>query len=401
MVREAGEMSTGIDVEVAVVGGGPAGLTAALALAAGGATVALVAPPAPPVDHRTTALLSGSVELLQQAGAWGAVHAYAAPLKTMRLVEGSRRLIRAPEIAFHASELGLEAFGYNVENKALTDALSEAMSVHEDRIVRIEALMEDIDLSPGKPVLTAADGRTVTARLVVAADGRGSRVREAAGIRARTWSYPQTALVVNLDHTAPHYDTSTEFHTETGPFTLVPLKPRRSSLVCIEKPAVAEALSMMDDGPLAAELERRAHSLLGRFTIASARQTWPMSGLKAETLGRGAVALVGETAHAFPPIAAQGLNLGIRDIAALAEIVRRERLRGGDLSAVAERYATARRADVTSRTYGVDLLNRSLLTNFLPVQIGRAVMLQLARDVGPLRKIMMREGLRPQLLQGV
>jgi 2-octaprenyl-6-methoxyphenol hydroxylase len=394
-------MSTTIDVEIAVVGAGPAGLTAALALAAAGASVAIVAPPSPPIDHRTTALLSGSVDVLRDAGAWGAVHPYAAPLKTMRLVDGTRRLVRAPEIAFHATELGLEAFGYNVENRALTDGLTEALSVHADRIVRVESLLETLDLTGSRPRLVTADGRTVIARLVVAADGRNSRVREAARIAVKTWSYPQTALVLNLDHTAPHYDASTEFHTETGPFTLVPLKPRRSSLVCIERPAVADRLSAMEDGPLAAELERRAHSLLGRFTVASPRQTWPMAGLKAETLGRGPVVLVGETAHAFPPIAAQGLNLGIRDIAALAEIVRRERLRGGDVAGVADRYASSRRADVTSRTFGVDLLNRSLLTSFLPVQIGRAVVLQLARDVGPLRKLMMREGLRPELLQGV
>ncbi|BBE71202.1 UbiH/UbiF family hydroxylase [Oharaeibacter diazotrophicus] len=388
-----------IDVEIAVVGGGPAGLTAALALSAAGAEVALVAPPAPPADHRTTALFAGSVEVLRAVGGWDRVADRAAPLKTMRLVDGTRRLVRAPEIAFHASELGLDAFGWNVANAALTEGLAAAVAA-DGRIRRVEATMDRLDLAGPRPELVTADDRTVTARLVVGADGRGSKVREAAGIAVKTWSYPQTALVLNLDHTAPHFDTSTEFHTETGPFTLVPLAARRSALVCIEKPAVAEALNALSDDALAADLERRAHSMLGRFTVASPRQLWPMAGLSAEALARGPVVLVAETCHAFPPIGAQGLNLGIRDIAALAEIVRRARTGGGlPAETIGERYAAARRSDVWTRTTGVDLLNRSLLTDFLPVQVGRAVLLQLARDVGPLRKLMMREGLSPRLLR--
>lgn len=389
--------------EIVVVGAGPAGLIAALALAETGASVALVAPPAPAVDHRTTALLSGSVEAMDRVGAWDPVAMTAAALKSMRLVDGTRRLIRAPEITFHASELGLEAFGWNVPNGTLTDVLSRIVASRGDRIRRIEAAATGFSAGTAGVEVTAADGTAVTARLAVAADGRGSFLREAAGIRAKTWSYPQTALVLNLAHTAPHLDTSTEFHTETGPFTLVPLGRGLSSLVCVESPATAERLAALDDEPLARDLERRSHHILGRLKIVSPRQSWPMSGLSAETLGRDRLVLLGEAAHAFPPIAAQGLNLGIRDVFALAEIVRRARARGDDLGgeAVVDRYASARRFDVSTRTAGVDLLNRSLLTDFLPVQMARAVVLQLARDVVPFRRLMMREGLRPRLFQGV
>ncbi|WP_181702814.1 UbiH/UbiF family hydroxylase [Chthonobacter albigriseus] len=389
------------DAEIVVVGAGPAGLIAALALADAGASVALVAPPAPPVDYRTTALFSNSVEAMDAFGAWATAAPKAAPLKTMRLVDATRRLIRAPEIAFHASELGLEAFGWNIANHDLTAALGDVVAARSDRILRITEAAASTSISEGRVTVTTVSGRRVTARLAVAADGRGSKVREAAGIPVRTWSYPQTALVLNLDHTAPHYDASTEFHTETGPFTLVPLKERQSSLVCIEKPAVAERLAAMEDDALALELERRARSLLGRFKVASPRQTWPMSSLKAETLGRNRTVLVGETGHAFPPITAQGLNLGVRDVVALAAIVRRARGLNEDLGGVAvvDRYASARRADVTTRTIGVDLLNRSLLTDFLPVQLGRALVLQLARDINPIRRFLMKEGLRPQLFE--
>lgn len=392
----------GFEFEIVVVGAGPAGLIAALALAKAGADVALVAPAAPPEDHRTSALLSGSVETLERLGVWGAVAPDAAPLRIMRLVDGTRRLVRAPEVAFNASELGLEAFGYNVANKTLTAALAAGVSA-EPRITRIESKVETFDLSRERPQLVLADGREIAARLVVAADGRNSRCREAAGIAVRRWSYPQTALVMNLDHRAPHYDTSTEFHTETGPFTLVPLGPRRSSLVCVVAPAEAERLAALDDDALAVDLERRAHSIVGRFTALGPRQTWPMASLKADAIARGRVALVGEAAHAFPPIGAQGLNLGIRDVEALAEAVRRAKATGDDVGGpeVVDRYARARRLDVASRVFGVDLLNRSLLTDLLPVQVARTVGLQVARDVGPIRKLLMREGLRPQLFQGL
>jgi 2-octaprenyl-6-methoxyphenol hydroxylase len=390
-----------LDVEVAVVGAGPAGLTAALALADAGATVALIAPVNTAVDHRTTALLSGSVEILQRLGAYTSFEATAAPMRTMRLVDATRRLVRAPEIAFHASELGLEAFGVNVANRNLVAGLAAAVAEHGDRIRRVPALLEGMELAEGRLRLHTADGHAVSARLAVAADGRNSRLRKAAGIRARTWSYPQTALVLNLEHSEPHHDTSTEFHTETGPFTLVPLTGSASSLVCVEKPAVAERLAAMSDEDLAIDLERRAHSILGRFTVSGPRQTWPMSGLSVDRMTGDRVALVGETAHAFPPIGAQGLNLGLRDIAALGEVVRRARSRGDDIGGdeTLARYAAARRADVLSRTLGVDLLNRSLLTDFLPVQIARSLAMQVVRDVSPLRRLVMREGLRPQLFQ--
>ncbi len=391
-----------LDVEIAVVGGGPSGLVAAVALAEAGARVALIAPPSPPADHRTTALLSGSVEFLRRIGSYTAFANAAAPLRTMRLVDGTRRLVRAPEIAFHAAELGLEDFGVNVPNGELVAGLVGALAEHGGRVERVVSTLESASAEGSRIRLVTADGRTVIARLAVAADGRNSRLRAAAGIKARTWSYPQTALVLNLEHSRPHHDTSTEIHTETGPFTLVPLAPGRSSLVCVERTAEAERLAALPDDLLAAELERRSFFILGRLTIASPRQTWPMSSLSVDRMVGERVALVGETAHAFPPIGAQGLNLGIRDIAALAEIVARARERGDDVGAhdTLARYASARRADVFTRTFGVDLLNRSLLTDFLPVQVGRALAMQLARDVGPLRKLMMREGLRPRLFGG-
>lgn len=251
-------------------------------------------------------------------------------------------------------------------------------------------------------------GGQVSARLVVGADGRNSPVRAAVGIDTKSWRYPQSALIVNLDHDLPHRFHSTEFHTPTGPFTLVPLSGRGSSLVCVESPEVAQELAAMADDALALELERRAHSVYGKMRIAGARQVYPLGGLVATRMGARRAALVGEAAHVFPPIGAQGLNLGLRDVAALVEIVVAARDRGEDIGsdAVLDRYERQRRVDITSRTTAVDLLNRSLLSDLLPVQALRSVGLYLAARVAPLRRMLMREGIapvlaRPKLMRGL
>ena len=208
-------------------------------------------------------------------------------------------------------------------------------------------------------------------------------------------------MTLNLAHRRPHYDTSTEFHTESGPFTLVPLPGDRSSLVWVLDPERASEFFGMDDVELNAEIESRAHSLLGRMSIEGGRAVFPLAVETAATFGRARIALVGEAAHVVPPIGAQGLNLGFRDAATLAEIVAEARRQGLDPGApeVLARYEAARRPDVTSRTLAIDLLNRSLLSDFLPLQAARGLSLFLASRVGPLRRALMREGVTPRASQ--
>lgn len=382
--------------DAAVVGGGPAGLSAAVALAGAGARVALVAPPAPAGDWRTAALFGSSVDFLDRLGLVNEVAAKAAALRTMRLTDITGRLIRAPEVVLHAREIGRDLFGYNIANRDLVEVFTRALAGAGDRIVPYETLLGGIDFSTPVPTLALDDGRSLSASLVVGADGRKSRVRTAAGITVRSWTYPQTALVLNLEHTGAHHDTSTEFHTRTGPFTLVPLGPGRSSLVCVERPEVVQRLVELADDALAVELERRCRSLLGGFTVISPRQSWPMSAFKADRLVERRVVLVGEAAHGFPPLGAQGLNLTLRDVADLATVVGEALGRGqdpGDREAVA-RYARLRTGDVAGRVFGVDLLNRSLLSDALPIQFARAVALGLAHNLPQVRKMMLTEGMR-------
>ena len=303
-----------IDHDILVVGAGPAGLAAALECDHRGHGVAIVAPPRGPRDERTAALLGGSVALLKRLGIWELL-AEKAPMRTLRIVDATGRLFRAPEVTFHAAEIGLAAFGYNIGNADLVDALERR--AEERGVPRLATTVGGVKVEASTISLDLASGKTLTGRLVVAADGRRSAVRQAVGITTRDWRYDQSALVANLRHTAPHRDTSTEFHTEAGPLTFVPLSGNRSSLVWVDRPeAVARRLEM-DEAALAEEIEARSSSLLGRITIEGGRQAFPLSGMTAERFAAGRTVLVGEAAHVFPPIGAQGLNLGYRDVAAL------------------------------------------------------------------------------------
>jgi 2-octaprenyl-6-methoxyphenol hydroxylase len=391
-------MSDTFSAEVAVIGGGPAGLVAAIALATAGIDTLLIAPPAEP-DHRTTALLAGSVTALETLGVWAACVPHAAPLRKIRLIDATQRLIRAPEVLFTATEIDLDAFGHNIENRHLIAAL-EARAV-ELKLARIAGAAVSIMPDAAGVSIKHAHGET-RVRLVIGADGRRSLCRAAAGIGTnKRRTYPQTALTLNLAHARPHDDTSSEFHTESGPFTLVPLPGRRSSLVCVLDPASAAELAVMHDVELSLEIERRAHSLLGAMTVELGRGVFPLAIETADAFARDRIALVGEAAHVVPPIGAQGLNLGLRDGATIAELVAEARRQNIDLGApeVLARYDTQRRADVTSRSIAVDLLNRSLLTDFLPAQGARGLSLYLVDRIGPLRRALMREGVAPAASQ--
>jgi len=240
----------------------------------------------------------------------------------------------------------------------------------------------------------------------VGADGRKSLCRQAAGIATDRRDYPQSALTLNLAHARPHNGISTEFHTESGPFTLVPLPGLRSSLVCVTEPDEAERLAALDAAALSAEIERRAHSILGKVQAEDGRGLFPLSVETARAFGAQRIALAGEAAHVIPPIGAQGLNLGLRDVATISELVVEARRDGRDVGGddLLARYDRLRRADVSRRTVAVDMLNRSLLSDFLPVQASRGFGLYLIDRIAPLRRALMREGVepaaQPQLMRG-
>ena len=387
--------------DVAVVGAGPAGLSAALALTAIGARTLCAGPPFNPdpkrPDTRTTALLYGSVQLLRNTGVWPHCSEHAAPLRSIRIIDDTGWFLRAPELHFEAAELGLDTFGYNIPNTALVAAMIAASQAHE----KLE-LIETAGITVVKPSdagirLQLHEGGEIETSLAVGADGSRSLCRQAAGIGTTSWSYDQAAIACNFEHSFDHGDASNEFHRPAGPFTTVPLPGRASSLVWVERPAEVKRLMALDDKAFTGIIEKNLQGLLGAVANLGPRASFPLSGLTAKPLAAARVALIGEAAHVIPPIGAQGLNLGFRDAATLADVVAAARAKGADPGAAAalRAYDRARSRDVTSRTYAVDMLNRSLLADYVPVRLARGFGLHLLKTLAPLRQFVMRQGLAP------
>ena len=383
-------------VDVAVVGSGPAGHVAAIQMAQLGLSVVLIGPAHSGTDGRTTALLGSSVSYLERLGLWDGIKAKGQALRVMRLIDDTGRLLRAPTTEFDSSEIGLEAFGYNIDNNKLVEALHESFdAIDATLLIEDQQFARSVALNDDFATIEMEDGSNWQAKLAIAADGRNSLVKEAAGVEMRKWSYPQSALVVNLHHpSSSHNNTSTEFHTPTGPFTLVPYRDGfTSSLVCVETPKKAQELKALDKAALTLELERRAHSIYGAFEIITTPQVFPLSGMVAKGFQGLRAALIAESAHVFPPIGAQGLNLSLRDIESLADVIQSKGLADPGSEEVLAHYGRSRLSDIWSRTAGVHMLNMSLLSSLPFGQGARTAGLALANMVPSLRRFMMKAGL--------
>lgn len=385
--------------EAAVVGAGAAGLAAAIALARDGIATVLIGRYMPVADGRTVALLDGSVRFLCALGAWDAIAPHASPLAELHLVDDTGSLFRPPPARFIASEIGLDAFGWNVENARLVKSLRD-LARATPNLSLFESDAGENQRDEDSAVVTLQDGRVVKAQLIVGADGARSPLRASSGLTVRDWSYPQAAITTILAHERQHRDISTEFHTRAGPFTLVPLPgEHRSSLVWVTGEDMARHLSSLDDRELAAVVERQGQAMLGAMRIDGPRGLVPMRGLSVSTPVMTRLVLIGEAAHVFPPIGAQGLNLGLRDAASLRDTVLVAHQAGRDLGshAVLAGFGRSRGMDARLRGTAVDLLNRSLLTDLLPVDALRGLGLIAMSTLGPLRRMVMREGVLPRI----
>jgi 2-octaprenyl-6-methoxyphenol hydroxylase len=378
--------------DAVVVGGGLAGLAAAVAVAkAGLATVHLV-PKAPP-DRRTSALMLPAVAYLEQAGLIAEPAAIGQPLTQIRIIDATPRLLRAPETLFDSAEAGLPAFGWNFANVRLAEAFAAAREGLANLTTR-ETTLADLALGPDGATLTLGDGGTLSARLVVGADGKKSLVRASAGFRAREHAFAEAALVCDLALARPIGGTSVEFHYPHGPFTLVPAGGNRANLVWIDRRETLAAAQARGKEGLAALFYEKAQHLFGAIELLTPAFVFPLSTLSVDVAGRDGVVLVGEAAHAFPPIGAQGLNLGLRDVADLAAALAAADLAAPDFATrVAADYARRRAGDLRRTGTVVDTLFRSLLADFLPAQALRAGGLWALKLVPPLRRAAFEVGM--------
>lgn len=357
--------------DAVVVGGGLAGSAAAIALARAGLDTVHLAPNGP-VDRRTSALMMPSVDYLQEAGLIDNPAQLGHALTQIRIIDATDRLIRAPETLFEAAEAGLAAFGWNFPNVGLLErfqTVAATLPNLETRNLGAAGLLRENGLT----FVTLSDGTRLRANLVVGADGKKSLIRGAAGFRARETAFEQAALVCDLDLGRPIDGTSIEFHYPKGPFTLVPAGATRANLVWIDDRAVLEEAKAGGAETLVSIFLEKSQRLFGSIALATPAFVFPLSTLSVDRAGGDGVALVGEAAHAFPPIGAQGLNLGLRDVADLATAVMEVDRTQSDWADRASRDYAARRAVDLARTGGmVDTLFRSLLAEMLPAQALRA-----------------------------
>jgi 2-octaprenyl-6-methoxyphenol hydroxylase len=389
-----------LSCEVLVVGAGLAGLVAAMGFERAGFDVILCGEPERLANGRTVALLESSIRLFKAFDLWAEIEPRAAPLRALRILDDTGALWSAPPIEFRAREIDLEAFGWNIENAELIDAL--AMAARASPGLRmIGSRIAAYEFSADRVEARCEDGAVLDAKLIAAADGRGSPARKAAGIDASIDRYPQSALTLILTHSRPHDDFSTEFHTRAGPFTLVPLPESslgaaRSSLVWVMSPREARRRAALDDLALAQEIEAQCQWMLGKMRIEGKRGAFPLASQSAVRMTAPRLALIGDAAHVLPPIGAQGLNLGLRDAAHLIEAAERARSEGSDIGGppTLARYAGLRRLDVAFRMRAVDGLNRSLLAGLAPADFIRNAGLAALGAIGPLRRFVMRRAFR-------
>ena len=398
-------------VDVLIVGAGFAGLSLAIALrqALGPKFSVVVADPAlaaEPSDERASAIAAAARRLLETIGVWDAVADAAQPIVDMAITDS--RLgdaVRPVFLTFEGEVKPGEPFAHMVENRDLVAALL-AKTRELDILTRPSAVMR-FDDERDRVIARFGDGDMTAARLLVAADGARSRLRELAGIQTVGWSYSQSAIVTTVAHEREHHGRAEEHFLAAGPFAILPLKGNRSSLVWTEERAEAKRILALPDDLFHAEVERRFGLRLGDIKVVGPRRAYPLGLSMARAFVADRLALVGDAAHVIHPIAGQGLNLGLRDVAALAEVIVDAARLGLDPGGpnVLERYQRWRRFDTMAMGVATDGLNR-LFSN-------RSDVLRLVRDIGlglvdrlpALKRLFIREaaglvGEVPKLLRG-
>jgi 2-octaprenyl-6-methoxyphenol hydroxylase len=387
----------GDDAELLIAGGGMIGLLLGAACAGAGLSVAVVDREDPATmlgqafDGRASAIAYGSRQVLDALGLWPKIAPAAEPILEIRVADDDSPWF----LHYDHRDLGDAPLGYIVENRVLRRVLIE----HVRDLPSLELLaplaVERVDASPLAASAVLSDGRRLQARLVAAADGAASPLRHAVHIRSLEWRYPQLGIVTTVRHARPHRGMAVEHFLPAGPFAILPMTGDRSSIVWTERDELAPRLVVLADDAFAAELAARFGDFLGTVEPVGPRWTYPLGLMLAERYAATRLVLVGEAAHVIHPIAGQGLNLGIRDVAALAELVIDWRRLGLDIGddRVLQRYERWRRFDTFMLAAVTDGLNRLFSNRFAPLRLARDIGLAMVDRMPPLKRLLMRDAM--------
>ena len=398
------------DVELLIAGGGLTGLLLGLACAGAGLEVSVVDRQDPATlladdfDGRSSAISYGSHKVLEGIGLWSGLASDAEPIREIRVADDNSPLF------LHYDHRALDTgvpLGYIIENRILRRTLIDRLGSIPNFRLLAPLAVNSVSTSALSATAVLSDGRQIQARFVAAADGKTSPLRLAAGIRTVEWRYPQTGIVTTVRHQRPHYGVAVEHFMPAGPFAILPMTGNRSSIVWTERAELAPRLVGLADTAFAAELAARFGDFLGTVEPIGPRWTYPLTLLLAEEYVSTRLALVGEAAHTIHPIAGQGLNLGIRDVAALAELVIDWRRLGLDIGddRVLQRYERWRRFDTFMLAAVTDGLNRLFSNRIAPLRLARDVGLAMVDRMPPLKRLLMRDAMGvlgdlPRLVRG-
>ena len=376
-----------IKTDILIAGGGIAGMSAAPADIGEG------------TDLRTTAFLEPGIATLKKAGVWDAIKPTGAELRVMRIVDAGGETRTPRETAdFDGAETTQGFFGWNVSNKAARVALMAKLATLDNVDFRFTTTVTGFTGTAREGVIELSDGETVEAKLVIAADGRNSSLRDMAGIKHKRWAYDQSAIVFVVTHDQPHDNISTEIHRTGGPLTLVPMpdlngKPC-SSVVWMVPAKRADDLNALSDEALSAEITHDTMNLFGPLDVASPRAVWPMISQVPSRLISARLALIAEAAHVVPPIGAQGLNMSLHDIETLAELIAKAKFNNDDIGATSllKSYERRQLPKTLARVGGIDLLNRASMFEPKTLRDLRYAGLSAINRIGPLRKLAIKVG---------
>ena len=391
--------------DIIIVGGGLAGGLAALALERRGFSCALVdaadpaAMRAAAFDGRTTAISYASARVFRRLGLWDAIAPHAEPIRDILVTDGrsTSRFDNGAVSTFHlhfdSRELDDTPLGWIVENRVIRDVLFDAVGAAPNAKLFAPAARTATAFGAGEATVGLADGRRLSAALVVAADGRRSALRAEANIKTNDWRYNQTGIVATVAHERPHDGVAQEFFLPAGPFAILPMTEQRSSLVWTERADAAPAYMALNDEKFRIEIENRFGPYLGAVTPAGPRWSYPLAFTLAQSYIAPRLALIGDAAHAIHPIAGQGYNLAVKDIAALADVLTDGRDVGLDIGAltVLQNYQRWRRFDSAALALGTDLLNRLFSNDIPPLRLARDLGMGAVNAIAPLRKFFMKQ----------